>query len=320
LASAATITDAAVDAGLLAFEAGTRALTALPRRLLLRIGSALGDLLYATWATRRRYVLNNLVLAFGAEKPPAELIAIARASYRHFGQGLLEVIASMHTSPACIDRIVRVQDRRHVEAAFARGKGVVVISAHIGNWEICACKQGVFPRVVSALARPPRNARVARFMLRTRRFPDVRVIPTGATFRALREMLLAGEGVIFLLDINAGKQGTFVEFFGRFASTHRGPAGLALETGAEIIIATARRCPDSTHMWSYLQPFTLVRTGDRERDLLRNTAAITKIIEQEIRKRPDQYYWFHRRWKQRPEWEMRPSPTRTELGSGPEGP
>jgi len=293
-----------LDPRLLAAGASLRALAALPRRLLLLAGSRLGDLAYLAWGTMRRRVLSNIRLAFGTEKSAAELAGIARASYRHFGQAVLEVIASMRTSPACIDRIVRVEDRHHIEAAFARGKGVIVISAHIGNWEICACKQCVFPRVVSALARPPRNARVARFMLRTRRFPDVRIIPTGATFRALRELLLAGEGVIFLLDINAGKQGTFVEFFGRFASTHRGPAALALDTGAEIIVATARRCPDATHVWSYSQPFIPVRTGDRERDVLRNTAAITKIIEQEIRKRPEQYYWFHRRWKQRPPWEI----------------
>ena len=294
----------ALDVRLLAAGASLRALAALPRSLLLLAGSRLGDLAYLAWGTMRRRVLANLRLAFGTEKSAAELAGIARASYRHFGQAVVEVMASMYARPVSVDRVVRVEGLEEARAAFRQGKGVILVGAHIGNWELCARTFNRLPRPVNAIVRNPRSEWATRLVARMRQFAGMETITTSDNpYRAAIGRLEAGEAVGFLIDVNAGKQGIFVEFMGRFASTARGPVSMALRTGAPIVFALARRCPDGTHVLTYSPALPLLRTGDKERDLLANTAALTRVIEREIRSRPEQYYWFHRRWKQRPPWE-----------------
>jgi KDO2-lipid IV(A) lauroyltransferase len=275
----------------------------LPWRLMLLAGSAVGELLYWLWPDMRRRVLSNMRIAFGPEKSPREMQRLARATYRHYGKAGLEMVASLRLSDARLDGVVRVEGLENAFAASQQGKGLILVSAHLGNWELAASRAKLFPSKLNAVARPQRGKHASNFLNRSRMTRGLSVVPRKNGYELARELLRRNEAVVFLMDLNAGYQGLFVEFFGRLASTHRGAAALALETGAPVLFCFPRRNGDDTHTLSISPPLEIKRTGNAERDLLANTAAITRAIERQVRAYPEQWWWFQRRWKHRPAWE-----------------
>lgn len=282
----------------------TAACGLLPWRLVLLAGAVLGESLYWLWPAMRRRVLANMQLAFAAEKSPGELVRLARATYRHFGKVGLEMVASLRLPEAHLDSLVRVEGIERAHAAIAQGRGVIVVSAHVGNWELAASRAPLLPVRLNAVARDQKGQPATRFLTRSRLVRGIHLLPRRNGYQLALERLNAREAVVFLMDLNAGYRGLFVEFFGHLASTHRGAAALALETGAPILFCFPRRNPDDTHTVSFAGPLEVRRTGNAERDLLANTAAITQVIEQQVRAHPEQWWWFQRRWKHRPAWEQ----------------
>ncbi len=123
-----------------------------------------------------------------------------------------------------------------------------------------------------------------------------REVAVRGSLRALRSNELLG----ILLDQNAGEDGVFVDFFGHLASTAPGAAAFALKTGAAVLPTFGRRDSDNRHTVEVGEPVPLVNTGQRDRDILENTARYTKIIEDRVRANPEQWFWLHKRWKARP--------------------
>ena len=281
----------------------TAACGVLPWRVMLLAGAALGELLYWLWPVMRRRVLANMQFAFQGEKSAAELVSLARATYRHYGKVVLEMVSSLRLPEARLDRLVKMEGIEHAHAAIAQGRGVIVVSAHLGNWELAASQARLFPTRLNAVARDQKGQQATHFLTRSRLLRGIHLVPRRNGYQLALKRLQCKEAVAFLMDLNAGYKGLFVEFFGRLASTHRGPAALALETGAPILFCFPRRNPDDTHTVLILPPFEVRRTGNTERDLLYNTAALTRVIEQQVRAYPDQWWWFQRRWKHRPAWE-----------------
>jgi KDO2-lipid IV(A) lauroyltransferase len=279
------------------------ALGRLPLPLLRRFGEALGTAAYRLAPQVRRRVLRNLSIALGREISESRLRSIALASMRHFAKGIMEFAALGALSPQELDNLVRVEGFENAERAAAEGTGVVVVTAHLGNWEVCASKVALSGFPLTVVVRDTHDARVTRAMVRIRTGIGLNLVSQGSSYWSLRQRLRRGEVVILLVDQGVGKHGVFVEFFGRFASAHRGAVALAMDTGAPIICAFCRREPGDTHTLTLHPPLELRITGDRERDLLRNTSMLAKIVERQIRELPEQWWWFHRRWKHRPAWE-----------------
>lgn len=284
-------------ASYLAFLAFRRAVNLLP----WGGAYALGDLLALGWwcadARHRRLALANLRIAFPAWAEGKRRRTAFRA-YRNLCWTLVETLRYEKLAQGDGRRRAAIANEEVFERARDAGKGVLAISAHLGNWEWLSAHALRFG-TVHIVARAIHNPEMDREIRVRREAAGVRQIyPDRESPRAILKALRAGEAVCFLVDQSAkGEEGVDVPFFGRPAPTHTGPALLALRTGATVISVFARRLPDRRIELRYGEPLALERTGDLDRDVKAATALFTRVVEDAIRERPDQWFWVHDRWR-----------------------
>jgi len=272
----------------------------MPERAGYRLGSAIGTLIRRISPRHHRIVMTNLRLAFGRERTEGELRAIAAACYRHLGKCLMEFIRMPSLTTEDIRRLVELRGAEHVEAALAEGKGAILLTGHLGNWEMVGARIAVTGYPLNVIARAQRDRDLTGYIRGTREVAGMRVLHQEVAVRGSLAALRRNELVGILLDQNAGDEGLFVDFFGRLASTASGAAAFALRTRASVLPTFGWRNHDDTHTVVVEPPVPLIQTDDRDRDLLENTARYTKIIEEKIRGHPAQWFWLHKRWKSRP--------------------
>ena len=279
----------------------------LPKQLIPVLGSGVGDVLYFSLRKRRRIARRNLQIAFGGEKPPDELARICRESFRNVGKTAIEFLRFRKLSFDNIWDEVTVEGEEHLTEALARGKGAIIFLPHMGNWELLAPVYGaLIPNRAKAIAFRLKNRCLNDLVAAYREILSLRLIyrkhAVRETLRALRD----NQAVGFFADQNAGREGVFVDFFGKQASAVRGPVTFALKTGAPILLSMDIRQPDHRHRVLISPPINLEITGDVERDVQTNTTRILKHLEGHIRRHPDQWLWLHDRWKTQPEsrWQM----------------
>jgi len=272
----------------------------LPRRALLALGSATGALLGRLDRRHTATARENLAAALGESTSPAERERIVRACWRHFGRIAFDALMFPRLDADALGSILRVEGIEHARTALARGRGVLVFSAHWGHWEAGAYAMGLLGVPFAIITRPLDNPLLERRLAGLRRGTGNLIIPKR---RAVRETIRAlGEGtaVAILIDQDAREDGVFVPFFGRPAATTPTLALLALRTGAPIVPVFARVESDGT-ITVRVEPALDARpSDDRAADVLRLTAACTAIVERHVRRDPEQWLWMHRRWKTRP--------------------
>ncbi|MCI0573426.1 MAG: lipid A biosynthesis acyltransferase [Myxococcaceae bacterium] len=273
----------------------------LPLAWAQALGEGLGLLGYRMARGERRKALASLSVAFPS-LPDGEREALARASFRHLGRMALEL--------ACVKRVdarqealvaLPAEDRAVLEAAFARGRGVVFVTGHVGSWELlgrCLARAG-FP--IRAIGKETSDPRLTRLLERFRAEGGVRTIWRGqpgaavAILRALRSNELLG----LLIDQDTRVQSVFVPFFGRPAATPRAAADLALRTGAAVVVGFCTRQVDGTYRVS-VREVARPEGLEAEDAAVALTASLTQHIEDAIRRDPVQWVWMHQRWKTRP--------------------
>lgn len=279
-----------------------RAVGALPEGVADAFGRRLGAAVYRL-GIRRATVEENLRLAFpGATE--AWRATIARKAYEHLGREAAAMLRLAKLDPqAVIDRTVpRGWDE--LEGALAEGNGCLLVTGHYGNWEIAAATVASRGVPISAIVRRQGNLLVDRRLDETRRRLGVETISQreapGRVPRVLRR-----NGVVGIVgDQDARRAGVFVPFFGVPASTHRGPALFAIRFNAPVFACVARRLPGPGVRYEVSGTRVPVpRTGDLEADVRALTAELAARLEASIREAPEQYFWFHRRWKSRPQRE-----------------
>lgn len=276
----------------------------LPRRALPPLATVIGALVMTISRRHRRIVMGNLRTTFGGEKSELELRVIARRFYRYFALGLLEFLRMPATSEQEIIATNVLQGKHYIDEALERGHGVVLISAHYGNWETMAYRLALAGyRPLNVIARNQRDQEVTELINSLRRHGGLRVIPRDGAIRECVRRLENNEVVGIAIDQNAGEKGVFVDFFGKLASTAAGAAVLARRTQAAIIPILCVRRPDGTQVGEIGPPVEPQRTDDVESDVIANTAIFTKIVEEAVRRHPDHWFWMHQRWKARPPWE-----------------
>jgi KDO2-lipid IV(A) lauroyltransferase len=273
----------------------------LPESWAYRFGDALGWLFFYLDRRHRQIAMNNLALAFGNEKDERELRTIAKQSYQHLGRSMAELARVRVSSPEQVMAAVKIEGLDYFLDAQKKGRGVLYLTAHLGNWELMALAQSLQGYPINVVARPVDNPLLENLLLQLRTRWGNRVIKKGGALREVLKHLRVGETVGFLLDQNvAPDQGVFVNFFGRPACTHKTMALLALKTGAVVLPAFTFRENGKGHRIVVGPPILLEETGDTERDVVRNTQKFTDWIESCVRKHPDQWLWVHRRWKTQP--------------------
>jgi KDO2-lipid IV(A) lauroyltransferase len=263
-----------------------------------------GDAAYAVLSRRRRLALANLSRAFPDLDLPTRRL-IARRSFQHLGMAVGEGCFAVRRPLTRVTAQVEVTGLEHIRKALERDGRGLVLSAHLGNWELLTLAPaltGVPLTVVArALDRPSLDAWAAEL----RRTAGVEVVDKRHALRPALEALRRGRLVGVLLDQNASRrEGVFVPFFGRLASTSRSIAVLALRTRTPIIPAFARRVGPGRHLIT-VHPELPVPAGGDEDTIRTLTAQCTASIEAAIRATPDQWLWCHDRWRTRPPGESR---------------
>jgi KDO2-lipid IV(A) lauroyltransferase len=265
-----------------------------------RLGAAIGTLMRMLSPRHARIVITNLRLAFGGEKSEEELREIARACYRHLGRCMMEFIRLPAMTVEDIKELAELRGGEHLRAALEKGQGAILLTGHLGNWEIAGSRVAAEGYPLSVIARAQRDNEITEYVRRTRETMGMRVLHREVAVRSALRALRDNEVLGILLDQNAGDEGIFVDFFGCLASTAPGAAAFTLRTGAVVLPTFGWRNPDGRHTVMISEPVPLIETGNRDNDLLENTARYTKIIEQQIRAHPEQWFWLHKRWKARP--------------------
>ncbi len=273
----------------------------LPRRLCLAAGRLAGSVLFQLDGRHRRLALRNLAAAFGTEKTPAERLAIARGSFRHFGALTADVLKLFRLSPARVQALLEVEGEDNLTGALAAGRGVLIVTGHLGNWEVAAAAVSRLGKL-SVIARRLDNSALERELLGLRRRFGTTVIYKKEAARRVLEALRAGEMVAILIDQNVlRREGVFVDFFGRPASTTPALAAFHLRTGSPVVPVFCRPTAAATYRVVIHPPLDLPSDGPLEANVLKITQVSTKIIETEVRRTPELWLWFHDRWRSRPQ-------------------
>jgi Kdo2-lipid IVA lauroyltransferase/acyltransferase len=280
----------------------------LPRRIALAAGAMLGELFYLFDNRDKRIALYNLRLAF-PDQSETEHRAVLRRSCRNLGRVGAECCHLASLTPQSLHRYVTVEDpeRWHAVLSAAAERGAVILTAHLGNFELLAYAHGLLGHPVTLVHRPMRNVLVDRAItaLRARAGTTSLAKKTAAkaALRALRDRCI----VAIPADQNQTRRyGVFVDFFGLPASTTPGPARLAMLSRSPILpVFLVREGESERHRIVVLPEVELVHTGDRAADAITNTQRCTAVIEAMLRRYPDQWIWFHKRWKTRPLGEPR---------------
>ena len=261
-------------------------------------GSALGTLVGDVARVRRDLVHANIARAF-PEQTEQWRQRVARESYRHLGREALAMVALGKRSADEVRERTPISGLDELQAAIARGRGVVMATAHLGNWELGGASLAVRGIGVDAVVQRQRNRLVDRDLVAARERLGLRVIDRKKASRLVMPALKAGRVVGFVADQDAGRNGVFVPFFNQPASTHRGAAVYALRADCPIFVGVAVRMPDGRYDCR-TREIEVDRSGPLDEVVLRITAAFTRGIEDQIRTAPEQYFWLHKRWKTRP--------------------
>lgn len=284
-----------------AIRGAVAALDRLSIRRAGRIGEWIGGLGYRPLGIRRAVVERQVRAAFPGLAEP-EVLRIARASYAHLGRTSIEAaLISALSQDQVRAMFERVEGADALAAARAEGKGVLLVSGHLGNWELAGAFVAASGVPIEAVARGMENPLFDRYITRTRHDLGMTVIHDADAVRRVPRAMREGKAVAMLVDQGAvGLASTWVPFFGRYAKTPRGPAVFALRLGAPVVFATALRQPNGKYIM-YYERVPVQPTGDREADVDRIVMDYTATLERWIRRAPEQYFWHHRRWKhQRP--------------------
>ncbi len=266
-------------------------------------GELLGLLLYYFWKGRREIAVGNLrrcvdLGAVALAQSPEEVI---RENFRNLGRSFIEVIKIYHGTGKTILENTVIKGFEHFEKARAKGKGILLITGHCGNWELLAVLASYKVAPISVVVRPLNNPYLNALLLKARSRFGNRVIDKKGALRAILATLKEGGTVGILMDQAVlPDEGYVIRFLGRGAWTTKMPALLARKTGASAVPAFIRRT-ERGHEITVYPEIVLSSKADPEEAVKEDTEKFSRYIEDYIRENPSQWLWMHRRWKRVPE-------------------
>lgn len=228
--------------------------------------------------------------------------SLARRTYRSFFENAMEMASIMYLSGDEIRKCLEPRGLDNLRAALSRGCGAIIVSAHYGLWEFVPPWLDLNGFPITVVVRRQNNKLIDEWFERMRTLHGPIMTDSGFGMREILRSLARGRSLGLMSDQNAGKQGIFIDFFNALASTVPGPAMISLRTGAPIVpVAAHRNNGTGPHIMEIAEPIYPESYADFDNPALRMTQDYSRIIERWIRKRPDQWFWLHRRWKTRPE-------------------
>ncbi len=270
----------------------------------MRLGGALGWIWYRLVPLRRKDARDALARAF-PEKSDEERERILRANFVHLCRSLLEAIALIAYPEERLRKIVRFEGLDEAcDAARAAGKGIICLSAHQGGFEFCMGAYGIFrpeiPRVI--IARIPKSGFARSLLDGIRQRTKIDVLSPKGSFRPVVKLLRENKQILgFVIDQNMPRgKGVFAPFFGRLAGTTVGFSLIHRSSGAWVVPGWNERMDDGTHVGHWGPPIQLAEHPNLKVAVLEDAYRMNKLAESWVRKRPDQWFWVHRRWKSQP--------------------
>ena len=262
-----------------------------------------GKFAYRFLPIRRDVILQNIQTAYGQFLSEQETKKLAQKFYEHLWLTVLENIKIGWMSKKKLKKMLRVEGRDNVMNASAQGKGVILMTCHIGNWEIgpimCAEHFSEFKGRFHVLRRQIVNKTVERILFGRYRGAGLNVLPKRRSLDRILEVLEQNDAVVFIMDQHAKpkKDGVIVDFFGKKAGAFKSLAMVARTSGAPVIPAYSYRGKDGTHTMKFFKPLEWVPDDDYDREVLINTRIYNEAIEKMITEHPEQWMWMHKRWK-----------------------
>ncbi|MDP2982661.1 MAG: lysophospholipid acyltransferase family protein [Candidatus Latescibacter sp.] len=270
-----------------------------PRKTALRIGAFLG--MIAPYLARKEYnlVLDQLALAFGTPRNGRDTVDLAHSTFRCMAMNFVDS-ARLKVMTREEIRAVSIPHNLETLPVILKKGGAIFLTSHTGCWELLGSYLVAEGIPLAVIARRFYDERLEKVLLSMREQAGMRVISRGENTREIIRALRDGYGIGVLIDQDTRVKGTFVDFFGKPAWTATGPAYLSLRYGAPVVPIFTYRDQDDRHHACIGEPISITGTGDRERDVAELTARCSRAIENFIREHPEQWVWFHRRWKTLP--------------------
>jgi len=272
----------------------------IPPKVGEKIALFISKIWFAFDKRHRKVAIENITHAFGDQMTPHEINRMARKTFFYATNMIFETPRAYAWKPRDLSKHYTVRGLYHLMNAQMKGKGVLMFSGHIGNWEISVQLNNLSNQQVCGVYRKLDYAPAERYFHEKRESQGSRLYPLkGAVHRIFREFG-SGNCVAMLIDQNAKRhQGVFIDFLGRNACTNSGPAHLALMSGVPVIPYFFVR-ENGKYCLEVLPEVPVINTGDTEKDIIVNTQNFNRVIENIIRRYPDQWFWIHDRWKTQP--------------------
>lgn len=277
----------------------SRVLCHLPYAWLMKMGDCLGILYYKLIKKQRNLALLQMKRSLGLSEEETERLVLA--SFKNMGKNFLEILYMPRLSQIDFHQHIEFENLDCLKAALAEKHGVVVLTAHVGNWEWLSAGLSLSGLPVTAIAKPQPNEQYTHVINDLRATTGSEIFSRGtseliAAARALRKGKILG----FLADQDGGPGGAFIEFLGRVAATPMGAAVFARKFNSPVVPAFILRQPDGRHKIVIGEIMRYEDTGDSDKDLFDFTVRMTRIVEDVIRRNPTQWLWFQKRWNTPP--------------------
>ena len=272
----------------------------MPHGFLMWLGKVLGHLYYILIKKQRNRAIKQMREGLKISQEEAE--KLVRQSFIAMGRNFLEIMYMPHLTQENFRDYIEIEHLERLQEAIAEGKGVVILTGHVGNWEWLSAAFTFSGLPVTAIAKPQPNEQHTRLLNHFRECIGVEIFSRGTSeLLAAARALKSGKILGFLADQDAGPGGAFIEFLGKTASTPMGPAVFAKKFNSPIIPAFILRQPDGHQKVFVGEVMRYEDTGDSDKDLYDLTVRMTKILENVIRENPTQWLWFQKRWNTPPE-------------------
>jgi KDO2-lipid IV(A) lauroyltransferase len=262
-------------------------------------GEKLGTIAFYLLRKPRRIALNNLNLALGREKSEKEIKQICWESFKNIGKDMMEISSCVECEDSYFKKLIRLEEKEYLDEALKQGKGVIAISAHLGNFPLMCARLVNEGYPLTIVARESKNPRIVKFIDSLKDTFGMESIPIKPKMTCVARCLKAlKENRILMLqiDLNAPVNEAWVDFFGYLVPTFKGPVVFSFRKEAPIIPMFITR-KQHYHNIIIHPPFDLNIAGDRQQDITSNIARLTKIVEATIREYPEQWWWALRRFK-----------------------
>lgn len=267
----------------------------LPQNLSYRITQLIADAHYFLARPTRRALISNLRVVWGREKSEKEIRRMAHRTFRKFSGYVVDFFYSPQINKDNIDDWVTIRGLHYVDQALSRVKGVITLTAHLGNWELGGIAMALKGYKMNVIALSHGKRRATDIFRKQREAKGIKVISLGMAIRRCFQALKDNELVAMLGDRDVEGKGMRVEFFGKEAVVPKGPATFALETGAAIIPSFIFKKGNKYEL-TFERPILPKSTDAKEKDILNLTKDCLKVIEKYIRNYPEEWFLYHRMW------------------------